>query len=73
MAKTKQYKVNSFNIGVLPHSVSDVVGVNNFDKIQAGETISLSSDLPPHILQYLDEVEVVVTKTKTIKKEKRSK
>ncbi len=74
MAKTKKYKANSFNTGVLPYIISDLIGLDNFNKLQIGETVSLPSNLPYDILQYLDEVEEVDTKvkTKTTKDEEKS-
>tara|TARA_Y100000593_G_scaffold95130_1_gene200426 strand:- start:4307 stop:4531 length:225 start_codon:yes stop_codon:yes gene_type:complete len=74
VAKTKKYKANSFNTGVLPYIISDLIGLDNFNKLQIGETVSLPSNLPYDILQYLDEVEEVDTKvkTKTTKDEEKS-
>ena len=57
--------------GSIPFWVGDIIGLENYNKLQAGDSIELSKSPDPQILEFIDISEVKSTSSE--KKEVKSK
>ena len=50
--------------GAIPFWVGDIIGLENYNKLQAGDSIELSKSPDPQILEFIDISEVKSTSSK---------
>ena len=51
-----KYKAKTTCVGAVPFWVNDHIGIENYNKLNVGESIELSDTPQPQVLEWLDSV-----------------